>query len=56
MEERLTNLREDENNQSRLHVTREDIINLPCFQNETLIVFKAPQDIRIHVPDPDEVL
>ncbi|XP_075521318.1 transcription factor E2FA-like [Primulina tabacum] len=54
MKERLRNLREDKNNKSWLRVNREDIINLPCFQNETLIAFKAPQGTRIQVPDPDE--
>ncbi|XP_021278199.1 transcription factor E2FB isoform X1 [Herrania umbratica] len=54
MQERLRDLSEDENNQKWLFVTEEDIKNLPCFQNETLIAIKAPHGTTLEVPDPDE--
>ncbi|KAL4650165.1 hypothetical protein ACB092_01G067000 [Castanea dentata] len=37
-----------------LFLTGEDIMSLPCFQNQTLIAIKAPQASNIEVPDPDE--
>ncbi|KAL0436263.1 UNVERIFIED_CONTAM: Transcription factor E2FB [Sesamum radiatum] len=37
-----------------LFVTEEDIKNLPCFQNETLIAIKAPHGTTLEVPDPNE--
>ncbi|KAG4980006.1 hypothetical protein JHK85_033964 [Glycine max] len=54
MQERLRDLSEDENNDKLLFVTEEDIKNLPCFQNETLIAIKAPHGTTLEVPDPDE--
>ncbi|XP_058729689.1 transcription factor E2FB [Vicia villosa] len=54
MQERLRDLSEDENNEKLLFVTEEDIKNLPCFQNETLIAIKAPHGTTLEVPDPDE--
>ncbi|CAK8576434.1 unnamed protein product [Lathyrus sativus] len=54
MQERLRVLSEDENNEKLLFVTEEDIKNLPCFQNETLIAIKAPHGTTLEVPDPDE--
>ncbi|VFQ71431.1 unnamed protein product [Cuscuta campestris] len=56
MQERLRDLSEDENNQRWLFVTEEDIKNLPCFQNETLIAIKAPHGTTLEVPDPDEAV
>ncbi|XP_050209657.1 transcription factor E2FB isoform X2 [Mercurialis annua] len=56
MQERLRDLSEDENNQKWLFVTEEDIKNLPCFQNETLIAIKAPHGTTLEVPDPDEAV
>lgn len=56
MEEKLTSLSEDANNQKWLFVTEEDIKNLPCFQNETLIAIKAPHGTTLEVPDPDEAV
>ncbi|XP_038883299.1 transcription factor E2FA isoform X1 [Benincasa hispida] len=56
MQERLRNLSEDENIQKWLFVTEEDIKNLPCFQNETLIAIKAPHGTTLEVPDPDEAV
>nr|QYW07150.1 transcription factor E2FB [Dimocarpus longan] len=56
MQERLSDLSEDENNQKWLFVTEEDIKNLPCFQNETLIAIKAPHGTTLEVPDPDEAV
>ncbi|CAN0916890.1 Transcription factor E2FB [Linum grandiflorum] len=54
MQERLRDLSEDENNQKWLFVTEDDIKNLPCFQNETLIAIKAPHGTTLEVPDPEE--
>ncbi|XP_059659636.1 transcription factor E2FB-like [Cornus florida] len=56
MQERLRDLSENENNQKWLFVTEEDIKNLPCFQNETLIAIKAPHGTTLEVPDPDEAV
>ncbi|CAN1144053.1 Transcription factor E2FA [Linum perenne] len=56
MQERLRNLSEDENNQKWLFVTEDDIKNLPCFQNQTLIAIKAPHGTTLEVPDPDETV
>ncbi|PON70744.1 tRNA (adenine(58)-N(1))-methyltransferase non-catalytic subunit TRM [Parasponia andersonii] len=50
----LRNLEEDENSKKYLFFTEEDILTLPCFQNQTLIVIKAPKASSIEVPDPDE--
>ncbi|XP_022995080.1 transcription factor E2FA-like isoform X1 [Cucurbita maxima] len=56
MQERLRDLSEEENNQRWLFVTEEDIKELPCFQNETLIAIKAPHGTTLEVPDPDEAV
>lgn len=56
MQEKLRDLSEDENNQKWLFVTEDDIKNLPCFQNETLIAIKAPHGTTLEVPDPDEAV
>ncbi|KAL2511044.1 Transcription factor E2FB [Abeliophyllum distichum] len=56
MQENLRSLSEDENNQKWLFVTEEDIKNLPCFQNETLIAIKAPHGTTLEVPYPDEAV
>ncbi|KAH0906940.1 hypothetical protein HID58_038767 [Brassica napus] len=53
-QERLTSLSEDENNKRLLFVAEDDIKNLPCFQNSTLIAVKAPHGTTLEVPDPDE--
>ncbi|KAL5574986.1 hypothetical protein UlMin_016685 [Ulmus minor] len=56
MQEKLRDLSEDENNQKWLFVTEEDIKELPCFQNQTLIAIKAPHGTTLEVPDPEEVV
>ncbi|KAL8496301.1 hypothetical protein ACS0TY_020133 [Phlomoides rotata] len=56
MQEKLRGLSEDEDSEKWLYVTEEDIKNLPCFQNETLIVIKAPHGTFLEVPDPDEAV
>ncbi|CAN8252551.1 unnamed protein product [Cochlearia groenlandica] len=53
-QDRLTSLSEDENNKRFLFVTEDDIKNLPCFQNKTLIAVKAPHGTTLEVPDPDD--
>ncbi|KAE8654042.1 Eukaryotic initiation factor 3 gamma subunit family protein [Hibiscus syriacus] len=37
-----------------LFLTEEDIMSLPCFQNQTVFAIKAPQYSYIEVPDTDE--
>nr|QYW07149.1 transcription factor E2FA [Dimocarpus longan] len=56
MQDRLRDLSENENNQKWLFVSEEDIKNIPCFQNETLIAIKAPHGTTLEVPDPDEAV
>ncbi|KAL3642756.1 E2F transcription factor 3 [Castilleja foliolosa] len=55
-QEKLRDLSEDKINQKWLFVTEDDIKNLPCFQNETLIAVKAPHGTTLEVPDPDEAV
>ncbi|XP_047982970.1 transcription factor E2FB-like isoform X2 [Salvia hispanica] len=54
MQEKLRGLSEDEDNQRWLFITEEDVKNLPCFENETLIAIKAPHGTTLEVPEPDE--
>uniref|UniRef100_A0A7N0UDX9 E2F/DP family winged-helix DNA-binding domain-containing protein n=1 Tax=Kalanchoe fedtschenkoi TaxID=63787 RepID=A0A7N0UDX9_KALFE len=54
MQGKLTDLFEDENNKKWLFLRDEEIMTLPCFQNETLIAVKAPHGATVEVPDPDE--
>ncbi|KAK9727053.1 hypothetical protein RND81_05G254800 [Saponaria officinalis] len=56
MQERLTEVSDDGNNQKWLFVTEDDIKAVPCFQNETLIAVKAPHGTTLEVPDPDEAV
>ncbi|KAG6547484.1 hypothetical protein Mapa_010932 [Marchantia paleacea] len=56
MREKLRALSENEANKQWLYVTEEDIKNLPCFQNETLLAIKAPHGTTLEVPDPDETV
>ncbi|XP_026665351.2 transcription factor E2FB-like isoform X1 [Phoenix dactylifera] len=56
MEENLRILTEDENNQKWLYLTNDDINNLPCFEDSTLIAIRAPHGTSIEVPNPDEGL
>ncbi|KAK7351751.1 hypothetical protein VNO77_11422 [Canavalia gladiata] len=55
-QELLRNLEESENSQKYLFLTKEDILCLPCFQNQEIIAIKAPKASFIEVPDPDEEL
>ncbi|XP_057435055.1 transcription factor E2FC-like isoform X2 [Lotus japonicus] len=55
-EELIRNLEEREDSQKYLFVNKEDILTLPCFQNQELIAIKAPKASVIEVPDPDEEL
>ncbi|GMN35766.1 hypothetical protein TIFTF001_005512 [Ficus carica] len=52
-QDRLRALGEDENRKKYLFLTEDDILTLPCFQNQTVIAIKAPQASYIEVPDPD---
>ncbi|XWS24472.1 hypothetical protein CRYUN_Cryun28dG0105500 [Craigia yunnanensis] len=53
-QESLRFLDEDANYQKCLFLTEEDIMSLPCFQNQTVFAIKAPENSYIEVPDPDE--
>ncbi|KAG6585546.1 Transcription factor E2FC, partial [Cucurbita argyrosperma subsp. sororia] len=53
-QELLRNLEENENHRKNLFMTEGDILQIPCFKNQTLIAVKAPQASYIEVPDPDE--
>ncbi|XP_025668121.1 transcription factor E2FC isoform X5 [Arachis hypogaea] len=55
-QELIKNLEENENSQRYLFLTNEDILNLPCFQNQELIAIKAPKFSVVEVPDPDQEL
>ncbi|XP_057731004.1 transcription factor E2FC-like isoform X4 [Arachis stenosperma] len=55
-QELIKNLEENENSQRYLFLTNEDILNLPCFQNQELIAIKAPKVSVVEVPDPDQEL
>ncbi|KAL9276377.1 hypothetical protein ACSQ67_026078 [Phaseolus vulgaris] len=55
-QELLRNLEESESSQKYLFLTKEEILSLPCFQNQEIIAIKAPKASFIEVPDPDEEL
>ncbi|KAK8933453.1 Transcription factor E2FB [Platanthera zijinensis] len=55
MKEWIWELSEDENGSKWLYVTAEDINNLSCFRNQTLVAVQAPLDTTLEVPNPDEV-
>ncbi|KAL2346250.1 hypothetical protein Fmac_000250 [Flemingia macrophylla] len=55
-QELLRDLEEKESSQKYLFLTKEDILSLPCFQNQEIIAIKAPKASSIEVPDPDEEL
>ncbi|CAM8917297.1 unnamed protein product [Rhodiola kirilowii] len=52
-QELLQSIDEDENYNKYLFLTESDITSLPCFQNQTLVVVKAPPASMVEVPDPD---
>lgn len=54
--DQLAALMEDENNKKWLHVTREDINNLPCFEDSTLIAIEAPHGTIVEVTDLNDSL
>ncbi|KAH7687021.1 transcription factor E2F3 protein [Dioscorea alata] len=54
MQESLRLLSADENNQKWLYLSKEDIVNLPCFEDVMLIAVKAPHGSCLEVPDPEE--
>lgn len=54
--DQLAALLEDENNKKFLHVSREDINSLPCFEDSTLIAIEAPHGTLVEVTDPNESL
>nr|CAD1843586.1 unnamed protein product [Ananas comosus var. bracteatus] len=55
IQEDLHALAADENVQNWLFLTKEDITNIPAFQDSTLIAIKAPHGTSLEVPDPNEV-
>uniref|UniRef100_A0A7N0V3Z3 E2F/DP family winged-helix DNA-binding domain-containing protein n=1 Tax=Kalanchoe fedtschenkoi TaxID=63787 RepID=A0A7N0V3Z3_KALFE len=52
-QELLRAIDEDENYNKYLFLTENDITSLPCFQNQTIVVVKAPPASMVEVPDPD---
>ncbi|XP_020085581.1 transcription factor E2FB-like isoform X2 [Ananas comosus] len=54
IQEDLHALAADENVQNWLFLTKEDITNIPAFQDSTLIAIKAPHGTSLEVPDPNE--
>ncbi|KAI5678350.1 hypothetical protein M9H77_09300 [Catharanthus roseus] len=52
--EQLRALEFDQTSQRNLFLTKEDIMNLPCFRDKTVIAVKAPHASNIEVPDPEE--
>ncbi|KAK7409918.1 hypothetical protein VNO78_00319 [Psophocarpus tetragonolobus] len=55
-QELIRNMEERESSQKYLFFSKEDILSLPCFQNQEIIAIKAPKASFIEVPDPDEEL
>lgn len=53
-QESLRFLDEDADYQKYMFLTKEDIMSLPCLQNQTVFAIKAPENTYIEVPDPDE--
>ncbi|KMZ74978.1 hypothetical protein ZOSMA_120G00710 [Zostera marina] len=53
-EEELNILREDVNTQKLQFISSEEICNLPCFKNDTLLAINAPHGTSVEVPDPVE--
>ncbi|VFQ63212.1 unnamed protein product [Cuscuta campestris] len=52
--EQLRVLESDLNCQKNLFLTQDDIMNLPCFRDQTIIAVKAPHASSVKVPDPCE--
>jgi len=36
-------------------VTCEDIVRLTSLQEQTVVIIKAPQETKLHIPEPEEV-
>ncbi|PIN15342.1 hypothetical protein CDL12_12017 [Handroanthus impetiginosus] len=53
-QESLRDLTSNQNCQKNLFLTKEDIMSLPCFKNQTVIAVQAPRASFVEVPDPDE--
>ncbi|KAJ0568560.1 putative transcription factor E2F-DP family [Helianthus annuus] len=52
--ERLNSVELNHNHQKHLYLTGDDLRNIPCFKNQTLIAIRAPRASSIEVPDPDQ--
>ncbi|XP_017279085.1 transcription factor E2F6 [Kryptolebias marmoratus] len=52
--EQLFSLTDDEQNAASAYVSCEDIARLRDFQEQTVIVVRAPQDTKLNVPPPDQ--
>ncbi|XP_017246088.1 transcription factor E2FC isoform X1 [Daucus carota subsp. sativus] len=52
--EQLRDLKFGQTSQKYLFVTEKDIMSLPHFKNQTVMVIKAPHASYVEVPDPDE--
>ena len=47
-------LLEDSAHKGNLYIAEDDIKDIPCFANETLVAVRAPHGTTLEVPDPNE--
>ncbi|XP_056150864.1 transcription factor E2F6 [Lampris incognitus] len=52
--QQLFNLTDDKENSRSAYVTHEDISRIKVFQDQTVIVIKAPEETKLEVPAPKE--
>ncbi|XP_068609958.1 transcription factor E2F6 [Brachionichthys hirsutus] len=52
--QQLFSLTDDEENSSSAYVTQQDVGRLPVFQDQTVIVVKAPEETKLEIPVPSE--
>ncbi|XP_037541164.1 transcription factor E2F6 [Nematolebias whitei] len=53
-DQQLFDMTDDRNNSTLAYVTFEDISRLEAFQEQTLILVKAPEDTRLEIPAPKD--
>mmetsp|Transcript_38293 Transcript_38293/g.95156 ORF Transcript_38293/g.95156 Transcript_38293/m.95156 type:complete len:336 (-) Transcript_38293:288-1295(-) len=54
MRQSMQLLLEDPAHKGNLYIAEEDIKNIPCFAEETLVAVRAPHGTTLEVPDPDD--
>ncbi|KAM4522739.1 uncharacterized protein PAE49_002331 isoform 2-T2 [Odontesthes bonariensis] len=52
--QQLFHLTDDVHNSAAAYVTCEDVVRLTSFQDQTVVVIKAPQETKLHIPEPEE--